>query len=37
MVVPGQAEGLVAGSVTGTMSMQYVDKSEEIKPRGSSS
>lgn len=30
MVVPSRAEGLAAGSVTGTMSMQYVEKSEEI-------
>jgi rod shape-determining protein MreC len=30
MVVPSRAEGLAAGSVTGTMSMQYVDKSEKI-------
>ncbi len=31
MVVPGLAEGLVAGSVAGTVSLQYVAKSEEIK------
>lgn len=31
MVVPGLAEGLVAGSVTGTVSLQYAAKSEEIK------
>jgi rod shape-determining protein MreC len=31
MVVPGQAEGLVAGSVTGSLSLQYVAKSEEVK------
>jgi rod shape-determining protein MreC len=31
MVIPGQAEGLVAGSVTGSVSLQYVAKSEEVK------
>jgi rod shape-determining protein MreC len=31
MVVPGQAEGLAAGSVTGSVSLQYVAKSEEVK------
>jgi rod shape-determining protein MreC len=31
MVVPGLAEGLVAGSVAGAVSLQYVAKSEEIK------
>lgn len=31
MVVPGRAEGLLAGSVTGSVSLQYVDKSEEVK------
>jgi rod shape-determining protein MreC len=31
MVVPSQAEGLAAGSVTGSMSLQYVDKSEAVK------
>jgi len=30
MVVPNQAEGLAAGSVTGSLSLQYVDKSEEV-------
>ena len=31
MVVPSQAEGLAAGSVTGSVSLQYVAKSEEVK------
>jgi rod shape-determining protein MreC len=31
MVLPGRAEGLAAGSVTGSMTLQYVDKSEEVK------
>lgn len=31
MVVPSQAEGLVAGSVTGTVSLQFVDKSEDVR------
>jgi rod shape-determining protein MreC len=31
MVVPGGAEGIVAGSVTGDLTMQYVDKNERVK------
>ncbi len=31
MVLPGGAEGLVAGSVTGDVTLQYVDKSEKVK------
>jgi rod shape-determining protein MreC len=31
MVPPGGAQGLVAGSVTGDLTLQYVDKSEVIK------
>ncbi len=31
MVLPGRAEGVVAGSVTGDLSLQYVDKREEVK------
>jgi rod shape-determining protein MreC len=31
MVVPGGAEGIVAGSVTGDLNMQYVDKNERVK------
>ena len=31
MVLPGGAGGLVAGSVTGDVTMQYVDKSERVK------
>jgi rod shape-determining protein MreC len=31
IVVPGQAEGLVAGGVTGSVSLQYVDKGEQVK------
>lgn len=31
MLVPGGAQGLLAGSVTGALSLQYVDKSEEVK------
>ncbi len=32
MVLPGNAQGLVTGSVTGDMIMQYVDKNERVKP-----
>ena len=31
IVVPGAAQGIVAGSVTGDLSLQYVDKQEEIE------
>ena len=31
IVLPGRAEGLAAGSVTGSMTLRYVDKSEEVK------
>jgi rod shape-determining protein MreC len=31
MVVPGGAEGIVAGSVTGDLNLQYVDKNERVK------
>jgi rod shape-determining protein MreC len=31
MVVPGGATGIVAGSVTGDVNMQYVDKNEKIQ------
>jgi rod shape-determining protein MreC len=31
MVLPGGAEGIVAGSVTGDVTLQYVDKSEAVK------
>jgi len=31
IVVPGLAEGLVGGSVTGSLTLQYVAKSEEVK------
>ncbi len=31
MVVPGGAAGIVAGSVTGDVTMQYVDKNEKIQ------
>jgi rod shape-determining protein MreC len=31
MVLPGGAGGLVAGSVTGDVTMQYVDKGEKVK------
>ena len=32
IVFPGQAEGLLAGGVTGSVTLQYVDKSETVKP-----
>lgn len=32
MVLPGRAQGVLAGSVTGDLSLQYVDRSEEVKP-----
>ena len=31
MVVPGGAQGIVAGSVTGDVTMQYVDRNERVK------
>lgn len=31
MVLPGNAQGLITGSVTGDVTMQYVDKNERIK------
>ena len=31
MIVPGRAEGLAAGSVTGGVTLQYVEKSEEVE------
>jgi rod shape-determining protein MreC len=31
MVLPGGAQGLVAGSVTGDLTMQYVDRSEKVQ------
>jgi len=31
IVVPGAAQGIVAGSVTGDLTLQYVDKKEEVK------
>jgi len=31
MVVPGGAQGILAGSVTGDLSLQYVDKQEEVE------
>jgi rod shape-determining protein MreC len=31
MVVPGGAQGIVAGSVTGDLTMQYVDRNERVK------
>ncbi len=31
VVVPGSAQGILAGSVTGDLSLQYVDKKEEIE------
>ncbi len=31
MVLPGRAQGVLAGSVTGDLSLQYVDKAEEVK------
>ncbi len=31
MILPGGAQGLVSGSVTGDVTMQYVDKGERIK------
>ncbi len=31
MVLPGGASGLIAGSVTGDMTLQYVDKNEKLK------
>jgi rod shape-determining protein MreC len=31
MVVPGDAQGIIAGSVTGDLTLQYVDKKEEIE------
>jgi rod shape-determining protein MreC len=30
MVVPNGAQGLVAGSVTGDVTLQYVDRSEKV-------
>ena len=33
VILPGGATGLVAGSVTGDVTMEYVDKSEKIKVR----
>ncbi len=31
MIVPGGAQGILAGSVTGDLALQYVDKQEEIE------
>jgi rod shape-determining protein MreC len=31
MVLPGGAQGIIAGSVTGDISMQYVDRNERVK------
>lgn len=31
MVVPGGAQGIVSGSVTGDVTLEYVDKSEKVK------
>jgi rod shape-determining protein MreC len=31
MVVPGRAEGVLAGSVTGDLTLQYVDKDQAVK------
>lgn len=31
LVVPGAAQGILAGSVTGDLSLQYVDKQEEVE------
>ena len=31
MVQPGGAQGIVAGSVTGDVTLQYVDKNERVK------
>ena len=31
MVVPGRADGVLAGSVTGDLTLQYVDKSQAVK------
>jgi rod shape-determining protein MreC len=31
MVLPGEASGLIAGSVTGDVTLEYVDKNEKIK------
>jgi rod shape-determining protein MreC len=31
MVLPGDAQGIVAGSVTGDVTMQYVEKTEKVK------
>jgi rod shape-determining protein MreC len=31
IVVPGSAQGILAGSVTGDLSLQYVDKKEEVE------
>jgi rod shape-determining protein MreC len=31
LVVPGDAQGIIAGSVTGDLTLQYVDKKEEIE------